>query len=249
MLPAPQFVEAPGAAPDIAALIEKSLAGVIGQPLDAQTLDSQLNILTGTGRFSSLGYEMVEKDGKQGLAINAVEKTYAPPVVRPLISLDGSDYENPKFSVGARITLFDVGGFGRELRNDVILGSEYGISSEYFVPFKTGSRWFVAPRGIADNALFDLYREDKLIAQYRYRQAGGAIDFGYEFGRDGELRVGYQTEEEKFTPRIGDPNLVPTVEGRGGFARVQYLLDRDDDAVIPRSGYDFRFDGGWHDAQ
>ena len=248
-LPAPQFIEVPGATPDIAALIQKSLAGVIGQPLDAQTLDTQLNVLTGLGRFSSLGYRMVEKNGQQGLDIIAVEKSYAPPVVRPLISLDGSDYDNPRFSVGARITFFDWGAFGRELRNDFILGSEYGIRSEYFVPFKTGSRWFIAPRAFADNAPFDAYQEDKLIAEYRDRQIGGGVDVGYEFGRDGELRVGYQIEDQKFTPRIGDPNLLPTIHGRAGFTRVQYILDRDDDAVIPRSGYDFQFDGGWHDAQ
>jgi NTE family protein len=248
-LPTPEFVQVPDATPDIAALIQKNLQGIIGQPLDAETLDTQLNVLTGLGRFSSIGYEMVQQDGKQGISIDAVEKSYAPPVVRPLISLDGSDYENPLFNIGARVTFYDVGAFGRELRNDIILGSEYGIRSEYYVPFKKGSRWFIAPRAFADNAPFDLYSEDKLIAEYRDRQIGGAVDVGYEFGRDAELRVGYQVGEQKFAPRIGDPNLVPTIAGRVGFTRVQYILDRDDDAVIPRSGYDFRVDGAWHDAQ
>jgi NTE family protein len=248
-LPAPQFVQVPGASPDIAALIQNQLVTVIGQPLDAKTLDKQLDILTGTGRFSSLGYQIVDKDGQTGISISAVEKTYAPPVVRPLISLDGSDYENPRFSIGARITFFDVGAFGRELRNDVILGSEYGVRSEYFVPLKKGSRWFVAPRLFADNAPFDAYQEDKLVAEYRDKQLGGAVDFGYEFGRDAELRVGYQLEDQRFTPRIGDPNLVPSIHGRSGVTRVLYTLDRDDDPVIPRKGYDFQFDGEWHDAQ
>jgi NTE family protein len=248
-LPTPQFVQVPGATPDIAALIQRNLEGIIGQPLNAETLDTELNVLTGMGRFSSIGYEMVNKDGKSGISIDAVEKSYAPPVVRPLISLDGSDYDNPRFNVGARITFYDVGAFGRELRNDIILGSEYGIASEYYVPFKKSSHWFIAPRAFADNAPFDAYAEDKLVAEYRDRQIGGAVDLGYEFGRDAELRVGYQIEDQKFTPRIGDPNLVPSIHGRAGFTRVQYVLDRDDDAVIPRSGYDFRVDGKWHDAQ
>jgi NTE family protein len=248
-LPTPEFVEVPDATPDIAALIQKSLQSTVGQPLDAKTLDTELNVLTGMGRFSSIGYEMVEKDGKQGISIDAVEKSYAPPVVRPLVSLDGSDYDNPRFNVGARVTFYDVGTFGRELRNDIILGSEYGIASEYYVPLKKGSRWFIAPRAFADNAPFDAYQQDKLVAEYRDRQIGGAVDLGYEFGRDAELRVGYQIEDQKFTPRIGDPNLVPTIHGRAGFTRVQYVLDRDDDAVIPRSGYDLQVDGEWHDTQ
>ena len=248
-LPIPEFIQVPGATPDIAALIQKNLQGIVGQPLDAEALDKELNILTGMGRFSSLSYEMVDQNGKQGVSIDAVEKSYAPPVVRPLISLDGSDYDNPLFSIGARVTFYDVGAFGRELRNDIILGSEYGIRSEYYVPFTRGSRWFIAPRAFADNAPFDLYSEGNVIAEYRDRQIGGAVDVGYEFGRDAELRVGYQIEDQKFTPRIGDPNLVPTIQGRVGFTRVQYVLDRVDDAVIPRSGYDFRVDGEWHDAQ
>jgi NTE family protein len=248
-LPAPQFIVVPGATPEIASLIQQNLKGVLGQPLDASTLDKQLNVLTGLGRFSSVGYEVVEQNGKQGLEIDAVEKTYAPPIVRPLISIDGSDYDNPLFSIGGRVTFFDVGGFGRELRNDIILGSEWGIRTEYYVPLKQGSRWFIAPRAFADNSPFNAYQEDKLVAEYRNRQIGGAVDIGYEFGRDGELRFGYELEDQKFTPRIGDPTLVPTISGRGGFTRLQYLLDHDDDAVIPRNGYDFRFDGEWHDAQ
>jgi NTE family protein len=248
-LPAPQFVDVPGATPDIAALIRKNLANVIGQPLDAQTLSRDLDVLTGMGRFSSVGYQMIQKDGQQGLSIDAVNKTYAPPIVRPLITLDGSDYDNPRFNVGARITFFDVGSFGRELRNDISLGSDWGIRTEYYIPLQMGSRWFVAPRAFADNAPFDLYSEDKLVAEYRNRQLGGAFDFGYEFGRDAEIRIGYQLEYQKLTPQIGDPNVVPSINGRSGYTRLQYTVDRTDDAVIPRKGYNFRFDGGWHDTQ
>ena len=86
-------------------------------------------MILGDGRFDSLGYKVVEQDGKQGLLITAVEKPYAPPTVQPLLLIDGSDYLNPVFAIGGRITLYDVGGFGRELRNDIILGAEYGVSS------------------------------------------------------------------------------------------------------------------------
>ena len=48
-LPTPEFVQVPDATPDIAALIQKNLKGIIGQPLDAETLDTQLECFDGHG--------------------------------------------------------------------------------------------------------------------------------------------------------------------------------------------------------
>jgi predicted acylesterase/phospholipase RssA len=100
-VPTPQFVDVQGTSPELTALIQTKLTPLVGKPIDAQALEQQLNLLIGYGRFNSLGYKVVEKDGKQGLLITAVEKPYSPPSVQPLLLLDGSDYDNPLFSVGA----------------------------------------------------------------------------------------------------------------------------------------------------
>ena len=82
--------------------------------------------------------------------------------MRPQITLDGSQYNNVLFSLGGRITFMNVGGYGNELRNDVIVGSEYGIRTEYYHPFRAGSNWFVAPRG--------LRRQQRIQRVYQQRQ-------------------------------------------------------------------------------
>jgi NTE family protein len=246
-VPTPQFVEVQGTSPELTSLIQTKLHPLVGKPVDAQTLDQQLNLLIGYGRFNSLGYKVVEKDGEQGLLITAVEKPYSPPAVQPLLLLDGSDYDNPLFSIGARVTFYDLGGFGRELRNDIILGAEYGVSSEYYVPLSIGSNWFIAPRAFANNTPFYAYNEDKLEGEYRNRQVGGEFDLGYELGRDGEIRVGYEIADLHQSLRIGYPTLPPE-DGRVGFAKVQFLENRLDNAVIPRSGMGFEFTWHWNDA-
>jgi hypothetical protein len=65
-----------------------------------------------------------------------------------------------RFSVGARLTFFDLGAFGAEWRNDVIVGSEYGIASEYYRPLDRPGHFFVAPRLFANTTPFDLYDGD-----------------------------------------------------------------------------------------
>ena len=68
-------------------------------------------------------------------------------MVRPILLIDGSDYNNVLFSMGARITFLDFGSYRSELRSDVIIGSQYLLDSEYYHPFTPTSNWFVAPRG------------------------------------------------------------------------------------------------------
>jgi NTE family protein len=236
-VPVPQFVEVTGTAPVIAQGIERNLVDVIGKPVDYTTINQKLTDVTGLGRFSRAGFEMIKRDGLEGLRVRADEKDYAPPTVNPLFVIDGSDYTDVRFSLGARITFNDIGGFGSELRNDVIVGSTYGAASEYYHPLNWFSRFFVAPRAFANSQPFDIYLDDNRIATYREHNAGGAVDFGVAANRFSELRFGYQTGFLSLSRSIGPPGLLPSVSGRQGFARLRYLIDHTDDPTLPRQGF------------
>ena len=199
-------------------------------------MDKQMMMLQGQGRFANVGYSMVEKDGKQGLQIQTEQKPYAPPVVRPILLIDGSDYNNVLFSIGARVTFLDFGSYRSELRSDVILGSQYLVDSEYYHPFTPTSNWFVAPRATGNSQQDYVYTGDTLTATYRTRQALGGLDVGYGFGTTGELRFGYEGGYEKLSPQIGNSAVLPTVSGGTGDVRLQYQLNTLDNPVIPRSG-------------
>jgi len=236
-VPVPQFVEVTGTAPVIASGIEKSLAGVIGKPIDYTSINRQLTDVTGLGRFSRAGFEMIHRDGVEGLRIRADEKDYAPPTVNPLFVIDGSDYNDVRFSLGARVTFYDIGGFGSELRNDVIVGSSYGAGSEYYHPLNWFSHFFVAPRAFANSEAFDVYLDNERIATYREHTAGGGLDFGVAASRFSELRFGYQTDFLSLSRSIGSPGLLPSVSGRQGFSRLHYTIDHTDNPTLPRQGF------------
>ncbi|MGC2604221.1 MAG: patatin, partial [Silvibacterium sp.] len=229
-------VQVAGAAPELADSIEKKMSIDVGKPVDSAKLDQQVMTLSGQGRFSNVGYSMIEQQGKQGLQIQTEQKPYAPPLVRPLILIDGSDYNNVLFSIGARITFLDFGSYRSELRNDVIVGSQYLADSEYYHPFTPTSNWFVAPRAGVNSVQENLYNENTLIASYRNREALGGLDVGYGFGNSGEFRFGYEGGYQHLSPEIGNSTVLPTVSGATGDVRLQYQLNTLDDQVIPRSG-------------
>jgi NTE family protein len=234
--PTPQFVQVTGTSPELARAMEKQMSSLVGKPINTKQIDQEMMTIVGMGRFSTSTYSMVEKNGEQGLQVQAEQKSYAPPIVRPLIVINGSEYNNVLFSLGARITFMDVGSYRSELRNDVILGSQYQLASEYYHPFTTTSNWFIAPRLGVNSEQFNIYSGNTLQASYRIRQALGGLDTGYGFGRTGEFRLGYEGGYEKASPEIGNVPQLPTTSGTTGDAKIQYQLNTLDDPVIPRSG-------------
>ncbi len=231
----PEFVEVTGAKGDILAGVQHDVADLAGKPVDLKKIDRKMMELTGLGRFAQAGYEQTTKNGESGLLIETQEKEYAPPTVHPLFVIDGSDYKNVLFKVGARITFLDLGGFRSEWRNDFIAGSEYGVKTEFFHPFNFHTGWFVAAHGNADSSPLNIYERDKILGEYRNRVFGGGVNFGYMFGRSAEMRVGYDSGYQKISEDIGTP-VEPTVRGRYGMTSLRYRLDRFDDPMIPRRG-------------
>jgi NTE family protein len=246
--PTPQFVKVVGTSPKLATAIEKDLNGNIGKPVDTAALQNQLMDLKGDGRFSNLDYEMTSRDGRPGLLITGVEKPYAPPIVQPLLLLDGSSFGGVNFSMGARITFLDFGTYRAELRNDLIVGSQYGINSQYYRPFTASSKWFIAPNGFAEYTQYPIYQGDVFVSEYRRSSVGGGLQVGYEFDRVAQLTLGYTGAYQSFVPKIGNQTLLPNVSGRFGGTTLRWAWNGVDDPVLPRSGQYMDVSGTWVDA-
>ncbi len=243
--PVPTFVAVKGVNAELSEKVETLMGGMVGKPLNYSELDAAIMRLKGTGRYSTLSYGFVEQNGKQGLQIKTEENVVGPPVVRPLILVDGSSLKNVTFNLGARVTWYDIGGFRSEWRNDIILFSQYGLRSEYYHPFTPTTHWFVAPRVQAYSDPLYFYDNNQLVSTYRKNSAGGGLDFGYQFGNVGELRLGYEGGWEGFQRQVGNPTELPSLSGGYAAARVQYRLDRLDDPVIPRQGQSAIVDFQW----
>jgi NTE family protein len=246
--PVPQFIEVTGTTPILASRIERRLNPDVGKPVNNVNLEDQFTRIAGTGRFASLSYSMTEKDGKPGLLVSTQEKAYSPPIVRPLINIDGTNYNEVLFSAGARITFLDWGSFGSELRNDIIVGSVYRLATEYYHPFSTSTRWFIAPQVTLDTNKFYFYFDNHIDSQYRKRQFGGALDIGYAFRSVAEVRLGYQSAYQRYSPVIGDTVIYPVQSGRIGVTRLHYNLYLTDDPILPMRGMSATFRGEWWDA-
>ena len=247
--PVPQFVDVAGTRPVLSKSIAGDLKNNVGKPVDTAALEQQLMDLKGQGRFTSLSYQIVNnKDNQPGLLITGVEKPYSPPIVQPLLLLDGQNFSGTNFSMGARITFLDFGTYRAEWRTDVMVGTQYEFGSQYYRPLSATSKFFVAPNIFANYLKYPLYNKDVFLAEYRRTSAGGGLDFGYEFGRIAQLSVGYTAAYQQFVPKIGNTSILPTVSGRFGATNVRFSLNDVDNPIIPRTGEFGIITGSWVDS-
>jgi len=250
-VPVPQFVAVSGVDKNNAREIKQALEPDLNRPIVPDTVARQLITVASDQRVADLSYGLANSTaGVPGIGVTGREDPYGRNIIRPLILLDGWDYRNITFSVGGRLTMLDLGSYGSELRVDGLLGSEYLLTAEYYRPFDTKRHFFVAPRGVLDDAPLNYYNENSLIAEYRTKTLGGGIDVGDDFNASSELRIGYEGAYFKLYPNVVDPASLPThASGPEGDTHVRYVYDHLDDPITPESGLRLKTNWEWWNAK
>lgn len=239
--PVPTFLAIDGSDRAAARTIEVKLQGkYLGAPLDdakQKELERELSELTGTGRFDALNYEIIERDGKVGLNIRTNETNGKPTDPTRLdvgFDVNSVESEDVNLSILARITFFDVGRNRAEWRNDVRVGSNMLLATEYFRPLGD-SKFFVAPRASYKRRKVSFYDDGVRVSEYSFSGFQAGVDLGYSFSKRSEMRAGYAIGYEKAIRRIGDP-LLPEVKGKFSHASLRWAYDGLDQAQVPRQG-------------
>jgi len=224
-----------------AAAADTLFGDLVGKPLNPNAVARRMTTLYGRGGLDTLDYRVIGAEGNYGLAIDARPASEGRYYLRFGLSLQDDFQGNSTYTAAMRFVMSDITRNAGEWVTDLSVGANSGISSELFLPLAQYSGWFVMPH-IADLTR-DLYwyQEQNLIAKYRLHTFDYGMDFGYQFGNWGEIRVGAQREQGHYVLAIGDPtdpNLpvqsFTPYKLNDYFVRLSY--DRLDDINFPRSG-------------
>jgi NTE family protein len=234
-LPEPQFVDVYGMQGPGEIQIKNKFTQYLKKPIDTQQIEKTITDLQGTGLYSSISYNLIDKDDETGLLVRPRLKNYGPPFLNLGVFLSSNNVNDIVLGLGGRATFFGLVGPGSEVRVDASIGQVAGIGGELYKPVISGTHFFVAPRAYYSRTLTAFFSGSQQLAQYTEKKNGFGGDFGYQFGSKAELRVGedYQWYSETLT--IGSPieqafHITPFVSS----ARFQYL--GQDSVQIPTRG-------------
>jgi NTE family protein len=217
-----------------AGIMRRALMDQIGRPLDLEALGADFTELGGLGRYESLTWEIVERDGAYGLRVRALPKSYAPPFLFLGISLENTRSNSFRFGIGARYLAFDVAGSGSELRVDGTAGSDPAAAMALYMPIGS-TPFFFEPLAGAGSRTLDVIDENKVVATYHQSRAVLGTDVGATLGRVNEVRAGVQWGHVDTEVTVGDPGL-PTAAGTQTLAHLDWTHDSQDNPIVASRG-------------
>ena len=183
-------------------------------------------------------YEVTDRPTPTSLQIGVRQKTYGPPFLMIGLDLNNIDSTNFAVNLAGRVLHYGLLGVGSETRLNFVLGTTQLLGAEVVKPIGT-TPLFVAPRVYFDRRGRNLYQDDIFVAEYRIRQFGAGLDIGSDFGRNSEVRLGYDITDYKGRRRVGAPDL-PDVDGSEQYAHLDFAIDTQTSPLVPTRGFRLR---------
>ncbi|MGI9272674.1 MAG: patatin-like phospholipase family protein [Woeseiaceae bacterium] len=224
-------------------LLASRLAVFAGDSIDAQHLADGASRLYGLDLYEQVSYRIIDEEGQIGVEYTAVAKSWGPDFLNFGISVQDDFDGSTAFNVFARLTKTGLNSRGAEWRTDLQLGTDLGLQSEFYQPFGSGLKYFVAPRLDWRQNNQNVFIDKQSVGQLRVAEGEVGVDLGAELGTIGEIRVGLYSGNGEARIKIGDPAYPDLNFDTGGiFAQLQF--DTFDDPRFPRKGVKalFRWD-------
>jgi len=211
---------------------------IVGRPLDVEKLEKGIDELYGLEIFSQINYEVIEEDGKHGLQIWALPRSWGPNYLQLGIKWNTSFNGEGVFNVSASLLKTEVNSWNGEWRTAVSVGEEPGILTEFYQPLGRFGRWFAGARASVEQFNVNQFDEESadIVQQARISQFTPSAFAGREFGTWGRGSLIYTRGTGNREIRIGDSN-IPDLDFDIGELSAVLEVDRLDDLYFPSHGY------------
>ena len=229
--------------------IQAKLHVAPGGHLDLEQLADDVRAIYGMGDFEQVTHELRREGDQTGVVLHVQEKAWGPNYLRFGLVVD-SDFEGETgLSLLANYTLTRLNALGGEWRNDLVVGGDRILVSEFYQPLSFRDTWFVAPGVASERRRLSVFALDEPVAEVDSRTSYAGLDLGYQHGRYAEYRIGarYGRVSVERATGVPPPELVPLLGeeiGYGG-AGARFATDRLDSAAIPRRGGRAQLIGYW----
>ena len=216
--------------------VKREFDPLINQPLDTDRVDKLLAQLRSDGGYDAdytVGYDS-SSSTQPILLVTVSEKKTGPPFLDVGINVAAQTGGVTKATVDTILLDQDFGGFGSELRAKVDFGYFTRFDGEYYR--KIGwNGLFVAPRAGIIRTPYYIYSGNTRLSQRQSQFFGPGGDIGWSDGSKQELRVGWKLDRVSWETTTGSDGL-PDYHGNAQTARVQYIYDNQDRALVPQFG-------------
>lgn len=218
------------------AVIRSHLSIQPGQTLDIARLERDLEQIFGLNIFESVDYDIVKTPQETTLVVETRKKQWGPNYLRFGMNVE-SDFEGQSaFNLASSYTSTPLNRLGGEWRNEIRIGQDQLVSTEFYQPVEKRLRYFVSTNARYSSTHLSQFQDGQQVADYNIAESTIEAVIGRQFGNWGVLQLGVGTGSGKASPRIGDPSS-PTTRYDSGYWYTNLTIDQLDSVNFPQNGY------------
>ncbi len=215
--------------------IRARLTQKTGAELNFEQLEKDIAVIHGLDIFSSVTYEIVQREAGNGLLLNAVEKPWGPRYLQFGLSYASEVSGDNDFTGLIGLTVKPFNASNGEWRSLLKLGKESLISTELYQPLAIDSPYYTNGNLAFSNELINNFVDGVNINQTKVTKRGVTLALGREINQWGDLRAGFSRFHADNEIEVGlpDPALA---DSEGGEAFILGRADTLDNTNFPSKG-------------
>ena len=207
-----------------------------GKQLDVNQLNRDLLRAYGDGYYERVDYSLTRQADKNVLKITPIEKPWGPDYLRLGVNLNSTLTGRSTYSLRAAYQKTWINSMGAELLTSAELGSNTGVTAEYYQPVDPAQRYFLSAAAAIRRENLPLFGDDLRISDYRNSIARLDLTAGLNIGLSGQARLGLRNEHQTVEIETGVPILSDApLHLRGWLA--SWEADQKDQLHIATAGW------------
>lgn len=227
----------PGHTPSATRYVAWAAESRVGKPFDVDAIEHAVGRAYGDGRFETIDYRLLSRDGGSGLEIDPTQKPWTA-TGKVGLQLDDNFNGLNNYLISAELTFNDVNRYGGQWRNLVQLGRVTGLRTRFRQPFGDGGAFYVSPTLEFRGESLPLWTNGRdQLAEYRLVRRSVELETGW--APHPEWRIGFALVGGKDQARrlIGDPVDFPGGSETYAGWRLSGTWDTLDSVSFPTTGW------------
>lgn len=204
----------------------------VGDVVDKQQLDDAINRLYSLDKFERVSAEFEDTDEGRVLTVTTKAKSWGPNYVQLGFNWEDDFSTNSAVTLDLALTLTDLTENGGEWRNELKLGFEKLLATEFYQPLDANQKSYSRARYQYEEKTWDVFNSDVLYYQLDRSSHRADLGIGYNYLPQGILELGLTAESGRLSSPVMEGDIDFTTYG--GYFKLGY--DSLDNISFPTSG-------------
>ena len=161
------------------------------------------------GDFEKVQYRVVDTPVPETVEFHPFEKSWGPNFVNFDMGLGWGNDGDIGLLLRAEHRRAWITELGGEWHNVVQIGTDVELKTGLYLPLVLSQRFFIEPYLRSTRYFEDIYDDGDRLAEYDFRENYGQLDFGLNFGKPAQLRLGVRKSWNETNLETGPREVLP----------------------------------------